>query len=178
MLSTSILLAASMVVGQVEELSNYEHLKEYGEAMVGEWIVEINVDFDFPPLVKKGDIAILKVSNKWILDKSAICSHTSIEVKDVTIASGHGLIGWDRSAERIVTCGFGSLGSRDEGIVEKRNGKWHRSGTGVGVTGNVNAGTSIVTILDDDTHEVLNIGRLSPHGEPLPNMKWTAKRVK
>ena len=172
----SLVVTASVLLGQAPA-SNYEHLKEYGEANVGEWVSEMDVDFDYPPIVKKGDKATIKVVNKWILNKNAISSQWTVEVNGITVGSGQGIVGWDRSAERIVEYGFGSLGGRTEGIVEKRGDKWYGSGIGVAPDGKVGAGMSIVTILDDDTHEILEIGRISPQGEPLPNQKITAKRV-
>jgi hypothetical protein len=174
--TASVILAQATALSQAPS-SNYEHLKEYGEAIVGEWVSEVDVDFDYPPIVKKGDKATVKVINQWILNENAISSQFTAEVNGIVIVSGQGLIGWDKSAGRIVECGFDSLGGRGEGIVEKRDDKWYESGMGVAPDGKVGSGTSIVTILDNDTHEILEIGRVGPQGEVLPNQKITSKRV-
>jgi hypothetical protein len=175
--TASFCVMANMAVGQ-EAPSNYEHLKEYGEVIIGEWVTEFDVDFDYPPLVKKGDKALIKDVNKWILNKNAIDSQTNIEVNGVTILSAHGTIGWDKAAKRIVSYGFNSLGGRGEGVIEKRGDKWYSAGNGVDAMGKVGAGMSILTIIDSDTREDLGVGRLSPQDEPLPNAKSTTKRVK
>ena len=111
------------------------------------------------------------------MDKNAISSHSTAKVNGVVVASGQGIIGWDRAAKRIVSYGFGSLGGRGESVIEKRNGKWYSAGMGVGPAGHIGAGMTFTTIVDDNTHESLGIGRMRPQkGEPLPNQTSRATR--
>lgn len=157
--------------------SNYEHLKEYGEAIVGRWAGEFEADFEYPPLVKKGDTIRFEVVSEWALEKNVISSKWTAEVNGVAVAQGLGMTGWDRAAERIIRTGFGSLGGHGSAVIEKRGDKWYISGMGVGPDGRAGAGTEIISFRDDDTHEILQIGRLSLQGEPLPDQKVTYKRI-
>ncbi len=134
-------------------------------------------DFEFNDLVKKGDAITVRVTTEWLLNEQVIRSQWTAQVNGVDVVSGHTLTGWDKSAQRIVGFGFDSLGIHGQGIVQKRDGKWFESGMGVGPMGHVGAGTSIHTFVDGDTREILELGRLSPGGEPLPNQKLTWTRL-
>jgi hypothetical protein len=173
----AVVVAASAVVGQTQ-LSNYEHLKDYGEAVVGKWKAEWESDLTFPGLVEKGDKILVELSSQWAVHRNAISTQWKASVNGVPVATGQGMIGCDKSAERIVGFGFNSFGGRAQSIIEKRGDAWYESISGVGPDARVGASMNIMTIVDKNTHEHLGIGRLSPEGKPLPNMKITYKRAK
>ena len=71
MLSTTLLLAASMVVAQVEEgPPGHEHLKCYDQ-LIGTWCYDGPLLEDTPQ-AKKGSEFLAHMSFEWILDGAAI----------------------------------------------------------------------------------------------------------
>jgi hypothetical protein len=172
-----VLVAASMVTAQGTS-SNYEHLKEYGGAMVGTWQTEWPADFAVPGLAEKGDMISVELTIEWALDNNVIIGKTKAAINGKEVATGMQTTGWDKSAKRIVAFSFSSLGGRGESVVEKRGDKWYVTGTGIGLDGSATANTSILTLVDKDTHKWLWIGRLSMEGEPIPNREVIYKRVK
>ncbi len=175
--AVSFFALTNLVVAE-EPLSNAEHLKEYGDTFIGEWAQETPADFEFQDIVKKGDTITVRLVNKWVLNKTAISSTWSAKVNGVDVASGQSMTGWDRSAKRIVGFGFNALGGHGQSIIEKRDSKWYNSGMGVGALGHVGASTSIKTIVDHDTQEIFESGRIDSAGKPLANRTLTWNRVK
>ena len=74
--------------------------------------------------------------------------------------------------------GFNSLGGRSDTILEKRGDAWYLSDRGIGLDGFSGASMTLVTVVDDDTHEHLSIGRIDMQGKPMPNKTFVYKRVK
>jgi uncharacterized Zn-binding protein involved in type VI secretion len=172
-----VLVTASMLTAQATS-SNYEHLKEYGDTVVGTWQTEWPVDFAVPGLAEKGDMISVETTTQWALDNNVIVGKWTATINGKKIATGMQTTGWDKSAKRIVGFSFGSLGGRGESVVEKRGDKWYVTGTGIGLDGSATANTSILTVKDKDTHQWLWVGRLDMEGEPIPNKEVIYKRVK
>jgi uncharacterized Zn-binding protein involved in type VI secretion len=172
-----VLVTASMVTAQATS-SNYEHLKEYGDMMVGTWQTEWPAEFAVPGLAEKGDMISVETTIEWALDNNVIVGKSTVTINGKEIATGMRMTGWDKSAKRIVGSSFSSLGVRSESVIEKRGDKWYVTGRGVGLDGSATANTSILTVKDKDTHQWLWVGRLNMEGEPIPNKEVIYKRVK
>ena len=175
-----VLLGCGLALGQEKAPeSNYDHLKEFGEAFAGKWTGEFEFDFDIPGVIKKGDKVVVRSSMRWILNRNALEGNWEADINGKPAGSGKGLFGWDRSAKRIRSFGLGSFGGCGESTYQKVGDKWIEANVGIGVEGRRYAGTIVHTFSDDgNTHVVEHIGRTSITGEILPNFTSTDKRVK
>lgn len=178
----AVLFSCGLLLGQGQDKapeSNYDHLKEFGEAFVGEWTGEFAFDCDIPGVIKEGDKVIVRSSIKWILNKTALENNWEADINGKPAGSGKALIGWDRSARRIRSFGVGSFGGCGESTYEKVGDKWIEANVGAGIEGRRYAGSTITTFSDDgNTHVAEGIGRTSITGEVLPKLTITHKRVK
>jgi hypothetical protein len=179
MLAT-LAVVVSSVVGQAQPAeSNYEHLKEFGQAFGGDWVGDFEFDFDIPGVIKKGDKVTLRFSTKWILDKNALEMTWEADINGAPAGSGKGIAGWDRATKEIVSFGFGTFGGRGQTVHTKVGDRWIEVFNGTSLEGTRIASMSVVTFSNQGNLQVIEeTGRMTPGGDPLPNRKYTYKRVK
>jgi hypothetical protein len=106
MLSTAMVLAASMALGQADQVSaHYEHLKAL-EVFVGDW------QFTF---TQKGvDIFKGTVSYKWVKNK-VFLQATACDEKGDHVATE--MYGWDAAAKKMRLWTFKPDGGRNEAVI-------------------------------------------------------------
>jgi hypothetical protein len=160
MLSTTLLLAASMVVGQAGAPSNYEHLKSI-EWVIGEIEWEGEADEGIPGVCEKGDKLLGWAEHEWILGKNAIAVKISIKTADrrIEVLSHQGIIGWDAGEGKIVSCGFNSLGWHGMSTWIHEGDKWLLKGKGVKADGKRTASTLIVSEISDESFTIQGVDR-------------------
>jgi hypothetical protein len=98
MLSTALLLAASMVVGQAGDTE--QHLKGL-QWFVGEWRAEVQLQEGIPGVAEKGDQMEVLGSHRWILGRNAIQVDWTHKINGAEVSMGRGLIGWDGLSNTI-----------------------------------------------------------------------------
>ena len=90
-------LAASLVVGQAQgQSSTPDTLKEYGEAMVGDWNGKVELVHDMPGAGKAGETIEATTSIRWILRKSALEGRWKAGT-----ANGKWIVVWDPAEKGI-----------------------------------------------------------------------------
>jgi hypothetical protein len=109
MLSTSLLLAASMVVGQAEASPNYGHLKAF-DGLIGTWLYRGPVQEDVPNLPGKDTPMLVHSSWKWIFNKAVVENSYALRFKDSAKVEGKTMYGWNAAEKKIVSGGMNSIG--------------------------------------------------------------------
>jgi hypothetical protein len=151
MLSTALLLAASMAIGQAEATaSNYEHLKVL-TPFLGSWGYEGPLHEEIPGFAEKGAKLRILFRYQWILNKNAILMDWSIQQDGGGAVDGKVLIGFDPKGGNIVSGEFTSLGeySHSEWSVEGKTLTIH--GRGFAADGSDTAATVTNTITERGT---------------------------
>ncbi len=177
MLSTTLLLAVSMIVGQAETpTGNYEHLKHL-EWMLGTWEAEIEAE-EAGPGIEAGQKIQLRMENEWQLQKNIIAVAWTIKVKDFTLSSHQGMIGYDAANERVVSGGFNSQGGYGFAVWSGESPRLMADRTGAKGDGKKVSSVLVVTKVDADTFTSQSTKR-TEDGQKLedePPVTW--KRVK
>ena len=124
MLSTALLLAASMVGQADANTTGFALLKEWASAFTGEFTYETTTNFAIEGVCEKGDKYENCSSTEWIQEDVALVKKTDHKVKGKTVASGVALIGWDAVKGAIVTTYMDSLGARLNGTITKKGDQW------------------------------------------------------
>ena len=113
MLSTTLLIASSLIAGQVERPS--EHLKVL-QPLIGQWVYVGPVQSDSPGLGPKGTEVIAVITYTWAMNKNALRIQwvgKSAGRKPVQFVE---LVGWDGKQKELVSQGFGSLGGVEHNV--------------------------------------------------------------
>lgn len=106
MLSTAIILAASVALGPADQVSpNYEHLKAL-EVFVGDWQATLT----------QKDVAVFKgtVSYKWLKNKGFLQA-TALDEKGDHVATE--IFGWDAATNKMRLWTFKPDGGRNEAVI-------------------------------------------------------------
>lgn len=181
MLSTSLLLAASMVVGQAEAADPPAFSLADLECFVGEWegktILPEEADLW---TAWKGKEVTVTASTKWILDKKALATDWEVKTADKVISHGKSMWLWDPSQMKIKCLWLDSLGRHGHEMWSKtgakRRNKWASWGRGVETAGKALSGRHTITIVDEDTHvHEWTKGKIDDDSQP--DMKLEYKRV-
>jgi hypothetical protein len=107
---TTVLLAATMVVGQAPEpVSHYEHLK-FLECSIGSW--QAANDF-------QGDTYEISLTREWQSNKNAIVQTFVVSKESDVVFSDTGVIGWDPIEKQVVKHGFNFNGDHVTAILSK-----------------------------------------------------------
>ena len=169
MLSSCLLLAASMVVGQTSASSNYEHLKQI-EWIIGEIEWTSEAEKEIPGVCEKGDKLCGWAEHEWVLNKNAIVVRLSIETADkgIEVLSYQGMIGWDAGETRIVSGGFNSIGSHSTSVWSCEGDKWLLKGKGVLGTGEKTTSTLVISNIGAESLTVQTVDR-TEGDEALPD---------
>ncbi len=100
MLSTTLLLAASMVVGQADQPSAYEHMKGL-ESLIGKSVGEYELPDGRPEMGKAGARVVRRVSARWALKRSIVIFSFSNSIDGAPAASWLEFAGWDPKEDCI-----------------------------------------------------------------------------
>ena len=178
MLSTALLLVASMVGQADKPAPSYEHLKTF-DGFIGKWVYEGPVQEDVPNLPGKNTPMVVGSSWKRIFNKAVVENEWALKFKDAPKVEGTSLYGWDAADKRIVEGSMDSLGGISVGTVFfSDDGKTLtiKAKTTEG-DGTKTSGTIIMTLQNDDTFVWQTTDR---QGRDLPpdSPKYTFKRVK
>jgi len=178
MLSTSLLLAASMVVGQADASPNYEHLKAF-DGLVGTWVYEGPLKEDVPDVATKDTPMAVRITWEWTLNKAVVEGEYMIKFKDLPKIEGKRLFGWNAADNQIVWGHMNSLGVVGVGNATfSEDGKTLRiAGKGIDGRGNKSSGT-IVIIVNGDTFVWQNTDREGDPDLGSESPKYTFQRVK
>ena len=174
-----LVVAASMVVGQADSVPEGEDLlKQFGDAMVGNWESKDVAKEDFLDIVKKGDTVEGKATIRWICKKKALSVNWSYSNGKRT-DQGRTLIAWDAKLGAIREFGVSTLGGFGKTTTTMKDGKWVSKMTVVLSNDAQISSVSTLTIADDgNTHIHETTERKGPDGNSLPNQTQTWKRVK
>jgi hypothetical protein len=170
MLSTAVLLAASMVVGQADGPgSNYEHLEKI-EWLIGEMEWTSEAEDDVPGVCEKGDKLCGWAEHEWVLNKNAIEVHVKIKTatEGKEVLAYRGMIGWDAKEGKIVSAGFDSTGGRGMSTWVQDGDSWSLKGKGCNGEGKETSSTLIVAKVDDNHISIHTVDRWEG-GEKLPD---------
>jgi hypothetical protein len=177
MLSTTLLLAASIVVGQAQApTGNYEHLKQL-EWIVGTWEAEVEAR-EAGPGFEAGQKVQLRMENEWQLQKNIIAVAWTVKVHDFTLSAHQGIIGYDAANERVVSGGFDSLGGYRYAVWSGESPEWMADRTGAEGDGKKVSSVLVLKRVNADTFTTQSTKR-TEDGEELedePPVTW--KRVK
>jgi hypothetical protein len=117
MLSTSLLLAASLVVAQVEETASpADHLKCY-DGLIGKWVYKGPLQEDIPDFAEKNTQIVAHFCWKKAFDGNVIVFEWDASIQGKPVAGGKGLVGWDPNEKRIVSGGMMSRGGYALGVI-------------------------------------------------------------
>ena len=103
MLSTVVLLAASMAVGH--EGSASAHLKEF-QPFIGQWVVHDTLKEDVPlqdEVVKKGAQFVAHTSFRWVVRKNALLFNWSVRLGRTDPIESTQLIVWEKK-DKVIRC--------------------------------------------------------------------------
>ena len=177
MLSTAVLLAASMMVGQSEgNATDFALLKEWANAFTGDFIEETTTDIAIEGVCEKGDKYENCSSTEWIQENVALVTKTTHKVKGKAVATGVALIGWDAVKGAIVASYVDSLGSRLNGTITKKGDQWIVRTQGTAGDGRKLQTTESVRIGDGGkTYTYRSSGRVGE--DELPEKTGEIKRV-
>jgi hypothetical protein len=118
MFTITLLMAMNSTVAQ-QPISNYEHLREFGEFAVGRWIGVGTLSADLPGLGNEGEKVNGHALTSWILDKNAIECNWNFGA-----ATGKWIAVWDAAEKKIKRYGMSSTGGIFETVVTREGDKW------------------------------------------------------
>ena len=164
----ALVIAASAVVGQLDESgSTSEHLKEL-QYFVGEWKYE----------GEDGDDKITgETKAEWIHDKSFVLVRSVIKRPDGSKMDFTEVIGWDPVKKQVRSWGFGGLGGFGQSTWTKNGNKWTMNSDQPWIRWNGDrlTGTTVRVIIDEDTYVEEGTYKF---GGIVMTMRTESKRVK
>ena len=170
MLSTTLLLAASMVVGQTEEAKT--PLQEFGEVFVGSWVIDVTLIADWPGRNKKqGEKVPGYMKARWLAGHNAI-----LQEEAAADATGYIFYNWDTAARQIKWRSADSGGVTAEGILKKKGNNWIWRLTGSMNDGTPWTGEGVWAVQDNGNRLVLE-GECFIGGEKLPTLRDVYTRL-
>lgn len=179
MLTTTLLVAASFVIGQDAEVPAYEHLKDL-ECFVGTW--ESKTVMPESPASSAslkewaGKPILLRINVKWAPGKNAQIVENVFEVPGEVKISETLLRGWDQSVKKIRDYSFTTHEGAWSGTCEKDGDAWVFQYSGFNLDGGQCTGTRTIkfegkdTFVQVDTNQTIN-------EKPFPDMECQFKRA-
>jgi hypothetical protein len=177
MLSTAVLIAASVVVGQAEGAPNSEHLQAF-DALIGTWVYKGPVQEDVPNLPGKNTPMVVRSTFKRVFNKAVVENRFLLRFKGFPPVEGVNLYGWNAAEKTIQSGGMNSIGGMflgkasfsDDGRVLSV------ASQGVDAEGREVSSTVVFKLQGEDTFVWQSINR---QGQDLPpdSPKYTFKRV-
>lgn len=124
----ALIVATSAILGQSD--TTKEDLKEVGNILVGEWVMESTTQVAIEGVCNVGDKFVWHSTCEWVADKSALLDRRSYEINGKTALEGVNVIGWDPATSRICSVYFDSSGGHidttwkktGEGFVLRHSG--------------------------------------------------------
>ena len=176
MLSSTLLVVSSLVVGQAEEpVSHYEHLKGL-ESYVGEWIGkgQVSEESDAPTA---GEEITVRVTTDWILNRNVLVADWEVEVGGEIFNQGKWLWWWDTKSKQIRALSVMTNGGHGESIWTKKGDKWIAKWTGARGNGEDSPSVLTTSFVGDDT--LIHVWTEQKRGDkPQPDGRVEYKRVK
>ena len=178
MFSTAFLLAASMVVGQAEDVSpHYQHLGEL-EYFVGTWQINggLEVKGDFRGLEALENIPLKQVMTyEWLKSKGFLALIIR-DTPDSPIAY-LGAIGWDPEHKQIRSMDFNTQGAWLKYVHIKKDFGWVMEGTSVYPGGVEGVYRAEIKVIDDNHFRHEGKGTMKENGkESTLTLTFEAKR--
>ncbi len=119
-------------------------LNELGDLLVGRWMGEVTLAYDYPGIGKKGEKLSEYDINTWATDK------TALELEWFAgKTTGKGLIAWDAASKEIKGFSVDSSGRFGQFTFTKQGGKWVYSGTGSYIDGRRYETKGGLTVIDN-----------------------------
>lgn len=174
MISTTLLLAASVVVGQARDTSSHPELKGL-EPLIGSWKYEGTLHDDVPGLAEKGAEITAVNTFRWILRGKAIQLDWSTKIDGQLAGTGRALLGWDGTTNKIMEWALTDKGNHS-GQWKRQGDQWIYTSAGMGPEGKT-AASIVYTDIGSDSYTFQARDRV--YGEAkLPDMKtYVFKRV-
>jgi hypothetical protein len=171
MLSTTLLLAASVVVGQAEEQAETP-LHDFGEVYVGSWVGDITLIADWPGRNKKqGDEVPGYMKSKWAVGRNAI-----VEEGAAAGAAYTTIYVWDPLTKKIRSRYVDTGGSTWGATFSKAGDNWEWE-----VSGCLNDGTPLkgegVWAVQDGGNRLVLEGEVFLGDEKLPTLRDVYTRL-
>lgn len=180
MLATTLVVAASLLVGQDVESPAYEHLKEL-ECFIGNWegesiVPESSVDSEH--LQDWAGMTVhYRMNVRWAPNMSAQIVEEVHEIPgEIKITSTH-LRGWDVTAKKFAEHSFTTHKGVWSGTCDKQDGIWVMEYIGFNLDGKKCTGRREVRVVDKDTLAVKDTGQ-TVDGRPFPDVEFQYKRSK
>ena len=173
MLNATLLMAASLMVGQTEPATAPQKtpLIEFGNLLVGEWVGEASLLEHAPADGKNRDKIPAKLTYRWILGGKAL--EGEWRRGDV---SGKWLVMWDPATESIRESGARSDGNVWQGVIIKRENSWVEE-----TEGKLSDGSKItsrfVTVSPDDGDTLVWEGAFSIDGKKQDPVRDVYEKV-
>lgn len=176
MLSSTLLVVSSLLVGQAEEsVSHYERLKGL-EFYVGEWIGkgQVSEDADDPAA---GEEVTVSVTTNWILNKNVLVADWKVQVHDEIVNRGKWLWWWDTKVGQIRALSVMTMGSYGESIWTQPGDKWVAEWTGATGKGEDSCSILTTSVVGSDT--IIHDWSQQKRGKkPQPDGRVTYSRIK
>ena len=139
-----VLLLGVCTWAQTSQQKAGNPLNELGALLVGRWMGEVTLAYDYPGIGKKGEKLSEYDINKWIADDAAI--ETEWFAGKTT---GKAIYAWDAASKQIKVIGVDSSGRLGQSTVTKQGGKWVYSSTGSFADGRRFESKGSLTFLDN-----------------------------
>ena len=164
----ALVIAASAVVGQLDESgSTREHLKEL-QYFVGEWKYEGE---------DAGETVTGETRAEWINDKSFVLVRSVTKQPDGTQMHFTEVIGWDPVKKQVRSWGFGGLGGYGQFAWTKNGSRWIMKSERPWIRWNGDrlTGTTVREVIDDNTYVEEGSYKF---GDTVLTTRLESKRVK
>lgn len=145
-------VAASMVVGQVDTAPPQQNHLDQLSWLIGRWEGEFILPEGIPDLGKAGSKVNDQSHFKWILDKKFIQLNITNRIDGKISTRGLEVIGWDSKSSKIVHWIFGSTSFHGPGVWRKDGDAWVLEWSGTTSDGTSFSGSSIHREVDEDTY--------------------------
>ena len=170
MLTSALLITASLVLGQAEKpQSNFEHLKAL-DSVTGEWIGTVQTEDGSEP------IEVL-LSYEWVLNKNVQLGVLSIKRDDEKIEALRVMRVWDAATKQIKVFVVSFEGAHSHGTATVKDNQHVQKTVGVDSEGKKLSDTLVFKEIEDDSFTVIATDR-KKGDERLPDLTAVYKRVK
>jgi hypothetical protein len=173
MLSTAVLLAASVVGGQASDSATKEHLKDL-ECLIGTWVCEDEVDESAAesPILKGfvGKKITARSTYAWVAGEGAITNDVELDFNGEFTIKTKCLIGWDPLQKQIIGHVFTNRGGCWTQRWGRQDGNLVMEFEGVNLDGDKQSSRWIHVMDDNKGFTLHQVNRMSK-GKPLADTK-------
>ena len=172
MLSTALLLAASMVVGQAEKP---DLLHEWANDFGGTWTSNQAAERELPGLLKQGETFDVISTVKWALEGSVLQIDNIATKSNGQQIALTGLIAWDPSTQKVKMVWFHEATAWGELLYRKEGDKWIADWSMIDTDGTRETSKLTMTLTDRNTQTYDMTNRMR-NNESLPDQVFVLKR--